>query len=286
MKKMSVQLTLLATLFTLASCGGGGSASSTYGAYTSPSILASEFVNALNSVDGTYRTSILKYANETLRSQVAGQDQWFVIYDAKYSSIDHPEYRAVSLQYIRSIVYYDYYSNNTSVAAQFRKIENSDILNTNNPSPYGDYWGKDYEVADKYVDSRGATYYVGKVSGYLYDEAEKGHDVNLARLQAEQDKILGQAAKISAVYSVSIEKALELTSMARKIDAMKARSGGNLSASDEAEVLSDMKQLTGVGLEEIQAAAKDPAKKAEVAATVAENLGSTEQKVLSLFGNM
>jgi len=84
MKKTILNLCMLVLLGALASCGGGGSSSSgggtstsTYGAYYSPNILASEFVSALNTVDGTYSTSVQLYANETLRSQQAGQEQWF-----------------------------------------------------------------------------------------------------------------------------------------------------------------------------------------------------------------
>ena len=117
--KALLKLSLLALLTTLASCSGGGGggstgggvyyppttgggstgggstgggSTSTYGAYQSANILASEFVSSLNSVDSTYSSRVELYTNETLRSQTAGQDDWFVIYDAKFS-----EYKAVSL---------------------------------------------------------------------------------------------------------------------------------------------------------------------------------------------
>ena len=77
---------MVSFLAVLASCGGGGGGgggSSTYGVYQSPNILASEFVNSLNSVDSTFSSSVELYTNETLRSGIAGQDDWFVIWDAK-----------------------------------------------------------------------------------------------------------------------------------------------------------------------------------------------------------
>ena len=111
--KTLLKVSLLSALLALASCGGGGGGNtgggttSTYGAYTSPNILASEFVSALNAKDGTYSSKVELYTNETVRSSQAGQEQWFVIWDAKYS-----EYKAVSLQYVRSIVYYDWKNQN------------------------------------------------------------------------------------------------------------------------------------------------------------------------------
>ena len=73
--KTLLKLSMLSMLFALASCGGGGSSGggSTYGTYYSPNILASEFVSALNSEDGTYSSRVEVYSNQTLRSAVAGQ---------------------------------------------------------------------------------------------------------------------------------------------------------------------------------------------------------------------
>ena len=71
--KTLLMVTMLLALTTLVSCSGGGgssrgpsgpgstsgggSSTSTYGAYSSPNILASEFVAALNSTDGTYSSA-------------------------------------------------------------------------------------------------------------------------------------------------------------------------------------------------------------------------------------
>jgi len=283
--KNLLKLSMLLALVALASCGGGGggsvgsvgSGTSTYGTYYSPTILASEFVNALNSVDGTYSTKVELYTNETLRSQVAGQEQWFVIWDAKFG-----EYKAVSLQYVRSIVYYDYYSNNSAVASEFRKIETSDIIGGN---VNGDYYGNDYEV----VDRLSTGYFEGRNSGYLYEDEAGSTDVSLLAKEQEQKKFFEKAAKVSFTYNVSLETSMSMLTLGSKIEKMMSRSNSELTQADQAAILSDMKTLTGVSMEELQKASQDSKTKAEVLAKVAAKIGTTsqnlEQKVLpDVFG--
>lgn len=283
MKKTLLKLSMLVALVTLASCGGGGGGGSssgggsTYGTYMSPSILASEFVTALNNVDGTYSSHVELYTNETLRSMQPGQEDWFVIWDAKYG-----EYKAVSLQYVRSIVYYDYYSNNRAVASEFRKIERDDILSGN---VNGDYFGNDYEV----VDPISGGYFEGRNSGYLYEDEAGTTDVSLLAKEQEQKKFFEKAAKVSFVYNVSLETSMSMLTLGSKIEKMMTRANGELTEQDQAAILSDMKSLTGVSMEEIQKAAEDKKSKAEVLEKVAAKIGTSaqnlEQKVLpEVFG--
>ena len=281
MKKAFLKLSMLAMLAVLASCGGGGGGGggggSTYGTYYSPNILASEFVSSLNSVDGTYSSRVELYTNETLRSAVPGQDDWFVIWDAKYG-----EYKAVSLQYIRSIVYYDYYSNNRAVANEFRKIERDDIIGG---ELNGDYYGNDYEV----VDRLSSGYFEGRNSGYLYEDEASSTDVSLLAKEQEQRKFFDKAAKVSFVYNVSIETSMSMVTLGSKIEKMLSRANGELTEQDQAALVGDIKSLTGVSLEELKAASEDSAKKEEVLAKVAAKIGTTatnlEQKFLpEVFG--
>jgi hypothetical protein len=277
MKKTFFKLSVLSMLLALASCGGSSSGKSSYGTYYSPSILASEFVSSLNTVDGTYSTSVQLYSNETLRSAVAGQDDWFVIYDAKYS-----EYKAVSLQHIRSIVYYDYYSNNRAVASEFRSIEGGDILSGN---LNGDYYGDDYEVVDRLYSG----YYEGRRSGYLYEDEASTNDVSLLAKEQEQKKFFDKAAKVSFVYNVSIETSMSMITLGSKIEKMLSGANGELTEKDAAALTSDIKTLTGVSLEELQKASQDSAAKKDVLARVAAKVGTSasnlEQKFLpEVFG--
>ena len=300
--KSLFKLSMLALLVTLASCSGGGGGGggggtytppttggggstpttpttppSTYGQYSSANILASEFVSSLNSVDSTYSSRVELYTNETLRSQQAGQDDWFVIWDAKFQ-----EYKAVSLQYVRSIVYYDYYSNNRAVASEFRKIETGDVTAGN---LNGDYYGNDYEV----VDRLSSGYYEGRQSGYLYEDEVGSTDVSLMAKEQEQQKFFAKASKVSFVYNVSLETSMSMVTLGSKIEKMLSRANGELTQEDQLALLGDMKTLTGVSLEEIQKATQSAEAKEDVIAKIAEKLGTSasnlEQRVLpEVFG--
>jgi hypothetical protein len=280
---VTLKLTCLLGLLSLASCGGGcssncGSApASTYGAYTSPGVLASEFVSALNSVDGTYSSRVALYTNETLRSQHVGQEQWFVIWDAKWG-----EYKAVSLNYVRTIVYYDYFSNNSAVASEFRSIEHSDILAGH---LNGDTYGNDYEVTD--LLSTG--YYQGRNSGYLYEDEAGSTDVSLLAKEEEQAKFYSKAAKVSLVFNVSIEASMSMVTLGSKVEKMIARTNGEMTQADQSALLSDLKTLTGASMEEIKKASEDSKAKADVLAKIAAKLGTNaqnlEQRILpEVFG--
>ncbi len=292
-----LKLSLLTSALTLVSCGGGGggstggstgssstvstggssSSTSTYGPHTSANILASEFVSSLNSVDGTYSSAIALYTNEALRSQQIGQEQWFVIWDAKYS-----EYKAVSLNYVRAIVYYDYYSNNSAVASEFRSIETSDILSGHFS---GDTYGNDYEVAD--LLSSG--YYQGRNSGYLYEDETESTDVSLMAQEEEQAKFYSKAAKVSMAFNVSIETSMSMVTLGSKVEKMLSRTNGELTLEDQSALLSDLKTLTGASMQDIQKAAEGSKEKAEVLEKIAAKLGTSaqnlEQRILpEVFG--
>lgn len=249
---------------------GGGSGGSTYGAYSSPSITANRFIGALNDADGAPlydESEIVLYTDETERSLIAGQEDWFVIYDAKYD-----EYKAVSLQYVRSIVYYDYYANDYAAADEFRDIESDDIA-----SGYlnGDLYGDDYEVVDLGLDG----YFYGRESGYAYEDETETTDVNLMAGESEQKKFFQQASNVSYAYSVSLETAMSLVTLGSKVEKMMKKSEGNLTLEDQSALMGDIENLTGVTLEEVVAAGFDNAKKDEVLEKVSAKIGSSPQKI-------
>ncbi len=290
-KKLQSVFKLSAVLFllALASCGGGGgggggtttgggstsgggTSTSTYGAKTSANILASEFVAAINTTDGTYSSAVQLYTNETLRSSQAGQEQWFVIWDAKFS-----EYKAVSLNYVRTIVYYDYYSNNHAVASEFRSIERSDVL----AGRYnGDTYGNDYEVVD-YHSSTG--YYEGRNSGYLYEDEAGSTDVSLLAKEQEKARFYEKAARVSFAYSVSLETSMSMVTLGSKIERMLSHGNGELTQDDQLALLSDLKTLTGVSVQDIQAASVDSKAKADVLAKIASKIGTSSQNLEQKF---
>ena len=278
--KAVLKVSVLASLLTLVSCGGGGGSSTqgTMGIKQSSSITATQFVTALNNVDGTYSTpdatTLELKVSETYRSTLAGEDDWFVIWDAKFG-----EYKAVNLDYIRRVTYYDYYSHDTAVAAEFRKIED-------NGSYYGDAWGDKYEVVD-YNWSTG--YYEGLQSGMLYEDQAGTKDVSLLAAEAAQEKFYAKAAKVSFVYNVDISTSMSMVNLGSKIEKMLSHSNGELTENDQAALMGDFKTLTGVNVADIQKAANDSSTKEDVLAKVAAKLGTSpltlEQKILpEVFG--
>lgn len=289
--KLNKSLSMLAVgsaLTLLASCGGGGGGGGgggpSYGYYNSPSITASTFVSNLNSVDGVgYYSEVELYADETIRSATAGEDDWFVIWDDKYN-----EYKAVSLQYIRSIAYYDYYSNNYyETASEFRSIESDDILAGN---LNGDFWGDDYEVADVVgTDAFGGLIFEGRNSGFLYEDEAGTFDVSLMTAEVENKKSIERAAKISYLYELPIETSLSLVSLGKKVEQKLGSNGGEITAEDQLALTKDLEHLTGVTLSEVVEAGSNSQGKEELLDKISSKIGTSaanlEQRLLpDLFG--
>jgi hypothetical protein len=278
-KLMSLFLALASTL--LVSCGGGGGGGgggSTYGSYTSPYVTSQAFVDALNNVDPQYADSYIElYSDETVRSGIIGEEEFFVFYDAKYN-----EYKAVSLQYVRSIIYYDYYSNNNALADEFRFIEDDDIL-----SGFfdGDPFGDDYEVVDyDFITDL----YFGRNSGFAYEDEEETFDVNLMQSDKEKMAFFKKASAISLTYNVSIQTSMSLVTLGKKVEKL-IGGNGEITNEDQQALVTDISNLTGVTLEDVTAAQADETKKAELLKKIADKIGSTasnlEHKILpEVFG--
>jgi hypothetical protein len=270
LKNALIGASLLATA-ALSSCGGGGV---TYGYYNTPYISATQFVNALNDVDNAPyydESEIILYTDETIRSAQPGQDDWFVIWDAEFN-----QYKAVSLQYIRAITYYSYYSSSFQTAEEFREIEADDRF-------YGyfdgDLFGNDYEV----VDLVGGIFY-GRESGYAYEDEMETTDVNLLAGEQQVKKLAQKVSNISYAYQVSPEMALSLVSLGEKVENMLQKGAGQqeLTDADQEVLLKDLEHLTGVTLEEVIAAGNDANGKKEILNKIAAknaDSGITSQKL-------
>ena len=272
-KKFVTGAMLLSTTAALVGCngggtvsGGGGGGGSTYGTYQSGSVSVDQFVNALNRIEGygDNDSYVELYADETIRSTYVGEDDWFVIWDDKYS-----ENKAVSLQYVRSIVYYDYYSNTTALAEEFRAIETDDILNGD---LNGDYFGDDYEVVD--YDYFTGTF-VGRNSGFDYEDETSTKDVSLLAAENEQKKFFKKAANVSMAYSVNMETAMSLVTLGEKAEQMKNANGGELTIADQMALAGDVERFTGASMTDILAAATDEAAKDDMIQKVANKIGTS-----------
>ncbi|OUR97148.1 hypothetical protein A9Q84_12540 [Halobacteriovorax marinus] len=287
-KKSLLALTVLATL---ASCGGGGGgggggSTSTYGAYNSSFATAQGFVNGLNDVDGFSDNELVKDIYDTDRSDWDAED-YFVIYDAEYE-----EYVAVSLQYIRTITYYDYYSSNFNLATEFRDIQDDhDFFD----GLIGDGFGDDYEIVDyEYTDTFGEDHYRGFDSdggfGYLYEDADATTDVSLMASDKEKSAFFKKAADVSIAYSIDMKTSLSLVTLGSKVEKMLDRSSGDqLTEEDQLALVTDIEKVTGASFSDFNEATSDATAKEDLVATIAAKLGTTadnlENRLLpELFG--
>jgi hypothetical protein len=250
------------------STGGGGSTgggTSTYGTYSSPSITVQAFIDNISSVDGEIDDSFMVLdTDETYRSFEAGEDEWFVMYDAKYD-----EYKAVSLQYIRAVTYYDYYQSNYSTAEEFRNVETDDILSGD---VNGDFWGDDYEVVD--YDGFSDSYW-GRNSGFEYEDEEETTDVALMAAEKEQIQFIKKASEVSYTYSVSIETSMSLVSLSKKMEKMVSKGAGELTLEDQLALAGDVEKLTGASIADLVAAATDESAKADLVKKISKKIGTS-----------
>lgn len=284
MKKSIISAVALLTL--ASGCtGGGGETGAVYDYYTTPGLSSTSFVNALNSVDGapSYDESeIILNTDETIRSSYAGEDDWFVIWDSEYG-----EYKAFSLQYLRTITYYDYHSNSLGTADEFRNIETDDILNglTN-----GDFWGDNYETVDFLGnDVFGIPTFEGQATGLLYEDEEETNDVSLMAGEADLKKKIQKASNISYLYNVDFKTSMALVSLGEKVEQKLGSNAGEITLEDQKDLMKDITHLTGVTLEDMTSVALGVANKEEMIKNAADKIGtsstSLQQRMLpELFG--
>jgi len=76
---------------------------------------------------------------------------------------------------------------------------------------------------------------------------------------------------------------MSMVTLGSKIEKMMSRGGGELTVEDQSALLSDLKTLTGVSLEEIAQAAQDQKAKKDVLSKIAEKLGTTSQNLEQKF---
>lgn len=291
---------IVLSLAVLAACNGGGGSGSTsgsvgggvttpttpapvYGYFKSGSITADQFVEALNSLEGGEANDsyVQLYEDEAIRSYMPGEDKWFVIFDDKFD-----EYKAVSLRYIRTLAYWDHYSNDIGLANEFRDEEQWDISLGFGNYLNGDYWGDDYESLD-YDSVTGI--FTGRNSGFEYEDEVESTDVSLLAAEDEQLRFVEKAARLSVAYSVGMEASLSLVGLAEKTEKMLGKANGELTAQDEIAFAMDLQKLSGVSLTDVLKATQSTASKAEVVKKIANKIGTSamnlETRILpELFG--
>lgn len=268
MKKF-IALAVVATV--LVSCGkrGGSSSSSTYGKYTSPYVTANGFVSALNSVDPYYYdlNTLEKDQYDSLRNN------FFVYFDAKYN-----EYVAVDITYLRTLAYWDYYSNNQGLADEFRNVQEDDAWDL---GLIGDGWGDDYEIVD-YVgsDAFGDPVFQGFDTGYYYEDEEETMDTGLMAANDEELEMFNKASLYSQAFKLPADKALSLVTMEKEVKKMLENAqNGELKEADQEAIANNIKHFTGKSIEEFMAAKDDVNTREKVIDDVANHLGTTTQNI-------
>ncbi len=280
-KLVLASLALSALLTGCSGGGGGGGGTSTFGPYTSPSVSATGFVTALNSVDGAsfpFDSYMVKDQWDTVRND----ETWFVIFDAEYN-----EHVAVSLEYLRTVVYYANFSSNNNLAREFRSIQSDDQFFN---GLIGDGAGNNYEIVDySYTDIFGENYYVGYDSGLLYEDQAQSFDVSLMAGEKENLAFYQKAANVSFAYNLGIETSMALVTLGSKVEQMLDKSKGEITAEDQSVLLTDLTAISGVTLADITKAANDSKARTELVEDIADRIGTSaanlEQRILpEIFG--
>jgi hypothetical protein len=253
------------------------------------SITVNQFVTALNRVDGRNADSgihsyVQLYTEDTIRSSEEGEDQWFVIWDDKYQ-----EHKAVSLDYVRSIVSSSYVDDYQKIAEKFREKEDDNINREryllDDRELYGDYMGDDYEFVDYDTDSDSYSFW-GRNSGHEYEDETETTDVNLIAAESQEVLFYSKATRVSFEFNVNLQTAVGMVTLGAKISEMNRDS--EISAKDMEILSKDLTKITGVTATELMKAAFSKDAKDEALEKAAKTMGTSaaniEQKLLPALG--
>lgn len=265
MKKMALLSTAAIMLASCGGGGGGGGSTSTYGLYTSSNINGQQFVNALNNTD----PATTPYNRMEKDEYATLKNGWFVYYDGKYD-----EYVAVDVTYLRTLAYWDYYSNNSSLAREFRDVQRDDEFDF---GFIGDLYGDDYEIVDVYgYDILNDEWvYEGIVTGDLYEDEQQTSDTSLMAAKKEEVEMFKKASDYSVAFKIPADKALSLVSMEKEVKKMlQASSEGELNKDDQAAIAKNIEHFTGKTFADFEAAKEDAAKREKLIEDVAAHIGT------------
>lgn len=299
--KMSV-MTSLAILPFLIACKGPDYQDTPCGRQTStrdeclsinnPSLSASGFVSAMNKVNVSTdaygevifnKSYVEKFADETLRKQVEGKDDWFVIWDDKAKN-----HKAVSLQYIRALSYYDMnqYNYETDEYGSYYELDWASDNDRGDHRIYEEFLktspdGSNYEVVT-YDSSSGL--FNGTQTKYSYEDEVETSDVLLLSASKQEKQFFNKAAYVSLAYNLNIQSSLSLVSLAESTERLMNKNNGRLTVQDQAAFASGLTSIAGVSGLEIVKALSDKESKAELLDKISERIGTSpavlENKIL------
>jgi len=225
------------------------------------------FVRSLNYSDSgfftSYNSDVVLYTNETERSQISGEGDWFVIYDDK-----RDRYTAVRIGYLRGLAGYGYEEYIGELGDSYRSNEGFNRLFGNTE---GDSGGDNYEVVDLYSDGL----FYGRESGYTYEDEDFVTDINLLVATSEEKKFYQRVANISYTHSLAPSSAAKLLILGQKVEAMQARGGQQLTEEDSKIILKELENFSGVSSDELLELTKDSRQKTRILQKISTHIGTT-----------
>jgi hypothetical protein len=250
------------TLGMLAGCNGSE---------TGYSRSVNRFVRSLNYSDSglftSYDSEVILYTNETERSLISGEGDWFVIYDDR-----RDRYMAVRIGYLRGLEGYGYEDYIGELGDSFRSNEGFNRLfgNTN-----GDSGGDNYEAVDLGLDGL----FYGRESGYTYEDEDFVTDVNLLVANSEELNFYKKVAFISYTHSVAPRTASRLLTLGKKLEALNLGETSEISLEDSNVLLKDLESLAGVSKAELLELMSNSRKKQDILNKVSTHIGTTSQNL-------
>lgn len=250
------------TLGMLAGCNGSE---------TGYSRSVNRFVRSLNYSDSglftSYDSEVVLYTNETERSLISGEGDWFVIYDDR-----RDRYMAVRIGYLRGLEGYGYEDYIGELGDSFRSNEGFNRLfgNTN-----GDSGGDNYEAVDLGLDGL----FYGRESGYTYEDEDFVTDVNLLVANSEERDFYKKVAFISYTHSVAPRTASRLLTLGKKLEALNLGESSEMSLEDSNVLLKDLETLAGVSKTELLELMSNSRKKQDILNKVSTHIGTTSQNL-------
>jgi len=254
--------TIVALLFSFFGCNGSDNGYQR---------AANRFVRSLNIADSglfsSYDSELILYTNETERSLVSGEGDWFVIYDDR-----RDRYTAVRIGYLRGLAGYSFEEYFGELGDSYRGNEGFNRLFGNTD---GDSGGDNYEAVDLASDG----YFYGRESGYAYEDEDFVSDVNLLVAIAQEKRFYQRVANISYAHSIAPASAARLLVLGKKVEAMQSRGGQQLSAADSKIVLKELEGLSGVSQEELLKLSSDSREKGRILQKISTHIGTTAQNL-------
>lgn len=250
------------TLGMLAGCNGSE---------TGYSRSVNRFVRSLNYSDSglftSYDSEVVLYTNETERSLISGEGDWFVIYDDR-----RDRYMAVRIGYLRGLEGYGYEDYIGELGDSFRSNEGFNRLfgNTN-----GDSGGDNYEAVDLGLDGL----FYGRESGYTYEDEDFVTDVNLLVANSEELSFYKKVAFISYTHSVAPRTASRLLTLGKKLEALNLGETSEISSEDSNVLLKDLESLAGVSKAELLELMSNSRNKQDILNKVSTHIGTTSQNL-------